>query len=273
MASNKEYGYARISTAKQSIDRQIRNIKAAFPAAIIIQEAYTGTKVEGRKEFEKLLRQAQKEAAQGVKVSIIFDSVSRMSRNAEEGITLYQDLFAQGIELVFLKEPHINTSVYKEAIEKQIDTVATGDAATDELMAAITNGINRYMMRLAEKQIEIAFFESAKEVEDLHQRTKEGLETARLNGKQIGLAPGTKLTTKKSVASKKIIVKHSKDFNGSLDDSEVMTLTGLARNTYYKYKREIREAESQTCETCKYLDECPEEYKQEQPNWCENWEA
>jgi len=34
------YGYCRISTAKQSIDRQIRNIKAEYPTAHIVQEAY-----------------------------------------------------------------------------------------------------------------------------------------------------------------------------------------------------------------------------------------
>lgn len=238
----KEYGYARISRKKQSIDRQIRNIKAAFPAAHIVQEAFTGTKVEGRKEFEKLLKQAKKEAAQGVKVIIIFDSVSRMSRNAEDGIRIYKELFACGIELVFLKEPHINTSVYKDAIEKQIETVETGDAATDELMAAITQGINRYMMRLAERQIELAFSQSAKEVEDLHQRTKEGLETARLAGKQIGGVKGRKLNVKKAAATKEIIRRHSQDFEGTLTDAECMKLCGVARNTYYKYKKEMREA-------------------------------
>ena len=30
-------------------------------------------------------------------------------------------------------------------------------------------------------------------------------------------------------------------FGGTLDDVECMKLTGLARNTYYKYKRQIRE--------------------------------
>ena len=39
-----------------------------------------------------------------------------------------------------------------------------------------------------------------------------------------------------------MIALHSKDFNGSLNDVEVMKLTGLARNTYYKYKRELRES-------------------------------
>lgn len=40
------YGYARISRPQQSIDRQVRNIKAYSPNAIIIQEAYTGTKMD-----------------------------------------------------------------------------------------------------------------------------------------------------------------------------------------------------------------------------------
>ncbi len=79
----------------------------------------------------------------------MFDSVSRMSRNAAEGFELYQELLQRGVELVFLKEAHIDTSVYKEAAEKQISAVQTGDAATDELMAAIIAGINTYMLRLA----------------------------------------------------------------------------------------------------------------------------
>jgi ACT domain-containing protein len=36
-------------------------------------------------------------------------------------------------------------------------------------------------------------------------------------------------------------LKHSKDFNGTLADADVMKLTGLARNTYYKYKKELKE--------------------------------
>lgn len=51
-------------------------------------------------------------------------------------------------------------------------------------------GINNYFKRLAEKQIRIAFEQAQKEVDDLHQRTREGIETARLNGKQIGQKRG-----------------------------------------------------------------------------------
>lgn len=222
-----EYGYARKSTPKQSIDRQIRNIRAVYPNAVILQETYTGTKID-RKEWNKLYK-AAKEGD-----TIIFDSVSRMSRNAAEGFEAYEALYNRGVNLVFLKEPHINTEVFKNAIAVSVPMTGTN-------IDYILEGINKYLMAIAKEQIRLAFEQSEKEVEDLHQRTKEGLETARLNGKQIGLAKGTKLTTKKSIAAKEQIIKYSKEFDGTLDDTAVIKLTGLARNTYYKYKREIKE--------------------------------
>lgn len=220
------YGYCRISTHKQNIERQIRNIRKEYPKAIIYQEIYTGTKTDGRKKWEQLRRIIQKGDI------IVFDSVSRMSRNAAEGFTTYQELFESGIELVFLKEPHINTAVYKKALNNHIAMTGT---KTDIILKAI----NEYLMELAKEQIIIAFEQAEKEVTDLHQRTKEGIETARLNGKQIGQRPGAKLTTKKSIAAKADIRKYSKDFDGSLNDLECMRMIGIARNTYYKYKREL----------------------------------
>ena len=49
------YGYCRISTPRQNIERQVRNIRTEYPDAIIIKEIYTGTKIHERKEFEKLI--------------------------------------------------------------------------------------------------------------------------------------------------------------------------------------------------------------------------
>ena len=165
--------------------------------------------------------------------TIIFDSVSRMSGNAEEGFAAYEELFNRGVNLVFLKEPHINTDTYKKALENNVQLTGSN-------VDYILEGVNRYLMELAKEQIRLAFEQSEKEVEDLHQRTREGIETARLNGKQIGRKKDAKITTKKSLAAKEIIRKHSRDFNGTLSDVEVMQLTGLSRNTYYKYKRELK---------------------------------
>lgn len=228
----KVYGYARKSRQKQSIDRQIRNIKALYPAAVIIEETFTGTTIE-RKEWKKLFKAVQDGD------TIIFDSVSRMSRNAEEGFEAYEALYNRGVSLVFLKEPHINTDTFRNALSTAIPMTGTS-------VDYILQGVNKYLMTLAKEQIRLAFEQAEKEVEDLHQRTKEGIETARLAGKQIGQKEGAKLTTKKSIAAKEVIKKYSKEFDGTLSDIDVMKLTGLSRNTYYKYKREMKSGDPMT---------------------------
>lgn len=224
----KIYGYARISTHKQNIERQVRNIKAAYSTAIIIKEIYTGTKFQGRNELNKLLRLVKNGDY------LVFDSVSRMSRNAEEGFLLYEELFYKGIELVFLKEPHINTEVYHKAISNRIQLTGT---KADIILEAV----NRYLMELAKEQIRIAFEQAEKEVQDLKQRTREGVEVARLSGKQIGSKKGTKIVTKKSMEAKAKIRKFSRDFDGTLSDSDCIRLIGISRGSYYKYKRDMRE--------------------------------
>lgn len=221
------YGYTRISRPKQSIERQIRNIKQSYPDAIIIEEVFTRTTLN-RKEWQKLFKKVKEGD------TIVFDSVSRMSGNAEEGVAAYEELYNRGVSLVFLKEPHINTDTYKQTLNSLISMTGTD-------VDFILDGINKYLMALAKAQVRIAFEQSEKEVIDLHQRTREGIETARLNGKQIGGIKGKSLTTKKSIKAKAEIEKYSKDFNGTLLDVDVMKITGLSRNTYYKYKRELKE--------------------------------
>lgn len=222
------YGYARISTSKQSIDRQIRNIKAYCPAAVIVQEAYTGTKID-RDQWNKLTHKLR------AGDTIIFDSVSRMSRNADDGYAAYEGLFQKGVDLVFLKEPHINTETFKAALAVALPMTGTS-------VDFILEGVNKYLLALAREQIKIAFDQAEKEVADLHQRTREGIETARLSGKQIGRRKGERLITKKSIEAKATIKKHSVDFGGSLPDCDLIRLTGLSRNTYYKYKKELKAA-------------------------------
>ena len=136
----KIYGYCRISTQKQNIERQIRNILKEFPNAIIIQEIFSASNFQGRKELEKLLRVIQSGD------TIIFDSVSRMSHNSNEGFALYEQLYHQGVNLVFLKEPHINTETYRKTLqEKKINlNLNSGDEATDKLMQSILEALNDY---------------------------------------------------------------------------------------------------------------------------------
>jgi len=220
------YGYCRVSTMKQSIERQIRNIKAEYPDALIVTDEYTGTRLD-RPGWLKLYKKLNPGD------TVVFDQVSRMSRDADEGFRIYEELYNKGVNLIFLKERHIDTQTYKKALESGVPLTGTN-------VDFILEGVNKYLLSLAKEQIRLAFDQAEKEVEDLHQRTREGIETARLNGKQIGQPKGAKLVTKKSLKTKEIILKRSKDFNGDLSDVEMMKLTGVARGTFYKYKRELK---------------------------------
>lgn len=227
------YSYCRVSTQRQKLDRQIHNVLSSYPTAIMKTEHFTGTTTARPiwEQLKKVLREGD---------TVVFDSVSRMSRNAEEGFADYELLFKMGVNLVFLKEPHINTEVYKQSMAKALDIeVNTGNNAVDEYFAGNIELINRLLMRLAEQQIILAFETAQKEVDDLHQRISEGIRESKANGTKIGLAKGTTLTTKKSIECKRIIQMHSKDFGGSLTADEVMKLCGCSRNSYFKYRREL----------------------------------
>lgn len=232
---NNLYGVCRVSTKKQNVQRQIRNIHQHYPDAIIVQDKYTGTKIEGRENFNKLLDVIKPGD------TLIFDSVSRMSRNADEGCELYEKLFNNKINLIFLHESHINTDAYRKTLDNQIKIhLSTGDVATDTFINAIIEALNRFTIELAKNHIREAFEQAENEVTTLRRATKGGLATAKLENKQIGQKKGVTLITKKSKIAKEQIIKYSKDFNGSLSDIDCIKLLEIAHNTFYKYKRELK---------------------------------
>lgn len=223
------YGYCRISNPKQSIERQKRNILAAYPDAVLIEEEYTGRTFSGRKRFEKLMKTVQ------AGDTIVFDSVSRLSRNAQEGSETYLQLFNAGVQLVFLKEHNIDTAVYRNALSQRIEKVQTGKQSTDRLVNGMLELLNAFTADLAKEQIEISFWQAEKEVSDLRQRTREGLLTAKLSGRQLGLPKGSSVTTKKEKAAAPLIRKYSRRFEGQLNDQETAKQIGISRQTVAKY--------------------------------------
>lgn len=110
----------------------------------------------------------------------MFDEVSRMSRNAKEGFEDYKTLYDMGVNLVFLKERHIDTDNFRQALQSKVSMTGTD-------VDIILSAVNEYMMKLAERQIEIAFQTAQAEVDYLHQRTSEGVRKAQAAGKQISL--------------------------------------------------------------------------------------
>ena len=222
----KIYGYVRISTKKQSLTRQIENISKYEPKVIIIEEIFSGT-TSNRPKW-KALKTKLKDGD-----TIIFDSVSRMSRNALEGIEEYEKLVELGVKLIFLKEGYINSELYQNQLKG-----FAGIKTKDKDLEPLFKGIKETLTNLARKQIIIAFNQSEKEVEDLRQRTKEALALKKSKGIKLGHNK-KKLITKKSIERKELIKKMSKRFLGNMNDKEVIETIGMARHSFYKYIKEL----------------------------------
>ena len=230
-------GYARVSTPTQKLSRQIDNLKKAYPDIVIIQETYSG-KTQNRPKWQKLLRQCRA----GNVSKLVFDEVSRFSRNAEEAIKEYKELYELGIELEFIKEPHINSEVYRQASQRQInvDTSAM-DADTAHLLNTVIEGLNDYLLAVAEKQIRLAFERAQAERELLSKRTSEGLKQAKLMGSKVGRQKGERLETRKKKRAVKIIRQHYKLLGGELTATQCFLLCQVTKSTFYRYINEMRE--------------------------------
>ena len=198
-----------------------------YPDAIIVEEVYTGRFLT-RPEWEKLYKAVK----QGD--TIVFDEVSRMCRNAEEGVKVYKELYKRGVELVFLKERHINTSVYKESLSYSLKPIG------EEIADVYIEATNKVLLILAEKQIKLAFEGAESEIKFLKQRTREGLAQAKLNGKQVGQVKGATYKTRRGEEIKQKILANSRDFGkGKLNDVQCIKILGIGNNTFYKYKKEL----------------------------------
>ena len=93
---------------------------------------------------------------------------------------------------------------------------------------------------LAKQQIEIAFDQAQKEVDDLHNRVAEGMRVANA-GKRISESrKGKKYPRAKTKEIENAILTLSKDFNGTLNDKQVAKLAGTSIATYYRVKKELR---------------------------------
>jgi len=233
------YAYCRVSTKKQDIQRQINNIQAhyAIPPDHIIREIYTGKEMH-RPEWMKL--RSTLESGD----TIVFDSVSRMSRNAEEGIADYMELYNSGIELVFLNEPHIDTAKYREADTKakeqaiHID-VETGNQMIDKLLTALQDWINEFMLYSVSRDIQIEFEKAEAEIENLSQRTSDGMKAKGASKKISEARNGKKYRTVKSLQNRIVILQRSARFGGTLNDVDIAKIQEISPRTVWRYSVEM----------------------------------
>lgn len=90
------FGYARVSTEQQNLDRQL-DLLVAHGVDMIYNEKMTGTKKE-RPELTKLLDRMT------AGDTVVIESLSRLGRSTKDLIELVELFEARGVQLVSLKE-------------------------------------------------------------------------------------------------------------------------------------------------------------------------
>lgn len=96
------FGYARVSTAEQSLDSQLDSLKAAG-AEEIIQEKITGTKAD-RPELNRLLDKLRKDDV------IVITDLTRLSRSTKDLFNLVEQIENKGANIKSLKENWLDTT-------------------------------------------------------------------------------------------------------------------------------------------------------------------
>lgn len=237
----KVYGYVRVSTKKQSEQMQLDAIHAFSRIDKMYSDKFTGT-TSNRDDFIKLVKQVDDDIKNGEQVTIIFYSVSRMSRNSSEGIEQYFNWYDRGVNLVFLNERHIDTAVYRKAVNNAISLHIKSDKeSANKFLNTMIYAMNELQRDIAKEQIELAFIQAEKEVQDLHKRTSDGMRASGAAAKIRQARTGKTYTTAKELDTRISMLECLKDFGGQQNLKRFAEDKGLSRTTVYKYFTAIQE--------------------------------
>jgi DNA invertase Pin-like site-specific DNA recombinase len=179
------FGYARVSTIDQNLDRQPDKLKE-YCIDKLFNEKVTGTKKE-RPELTKMIEQLR----EGDKV--VIESLSRLGRSTKHLIDLMEQFNEMGVHLISLKE--------------NIDTTTP----TGKLVFNIFASISQFERDL------------------ISERTKEGLSSARLRGRNGGRPKKENSSIKKAIK-----LYNSKEYS----IKEITDMTGVSKPTLYRYLKE-----------------------------------
>ena len=210
------YGYARVSSREQNLDRQIAALlDAGVEERNIFKEKKSGKNFQDREEYKKLLE------VLNVGDTIILTELDRLGRNMIEIEKEYQRLVVgRGCHLKFIKEDFLSTT-------------SSGD---NPLFKDVVQPILLKLMGYMAQREREKTLQRQRDAYNNMQRDEKGRLIAK-NGKVIGRQ--AKYNSLKE-DEKKLI----KDWiNGKISCLRVSKILTISRPTLYKIKREYLEEE------------------------------
>ncbi|MCE4052132.1 recombinase family protein [Bacillus sp. Au-Bac7] len=197
------FGYARVSTVDQNLDRQIKELEQ-YGCERIYQEKASG------KDFTRPVFQEMRDKMRFGDVLVVHD-LTRFGRNKNEIMNEWKKLIDDEIDIVVLNMPILDTRKYKEL------------EGIGQLVSDIVLSLLSWMAEEDRKRIRVA--------------QREGIAIAKTKGKYKG---GERIYHKDAKGKNKIIydeIVRSLQANESVQD--IHNKTAVSRNTIYKIKKEI----------------------------------
>ena len=188
------YGYARVSTTAQNLDRQLDELtKLGIDENHIYTDKESGKDFD-RKNYKKLVRKLKPG-------DILFTkSIDRLGRNYNMVLDEWRFLTKEkGVDIVVIDMPLLDTRI---------------------------EGKNLVGKFIADVVLQVLSFVTENERETMRQRQSEGIRMARLRGVRFG-RPSVAVPQ-----NFKTIVDSYK--NGEITSSKAVQLSGLTRGTFYR---------------------------------------
>lgn len=104
MADNKQFGYARVSTQEQNLDRQIDALKGAGCQEIFFEKVSGVKKDSERPELQRLLSYLREGD------TVIISELTRLSRSTKDLFVLVEQIHSKGANIKSLKENWLDTT-------------------------------------------------------------------------------------------------------------------------------------------------------------------
>lgn len=201
--SNLIFGYARVSSKTQNLSRQVQELKE-FGCDRIYEEMQSG------KDFERPIYKKMRSTMRFDDVLVVHD-LSRFGRNKKEIKNEWEALVKDGIGIVVLNMPILDTRKYKEL-------EGVGQLVSDLVLTLLAWMVEEERTRIRTAQ-------------------REGIEIARKQGKFRG---GKKKYHKEANGKDRLLYDEVvRCLNENISIMDIHRKTGLSRNTIYSIKRDV----------------------------------
>ena len=158
----------------------------------------------------------------GYRTRVVLDSPDQIAHDYEEFINTYIDLYEHDIWLAFYRSPYLDTDNIISLCTIFMDKFSISN---EHVSAVLRNQYDVYL----------------KNRSDYRNEKNKSVTEARRIRELTGTQEENELRRANAF---KIIEEQSKDFGGTLSDVEIMKKLDIGRNTYYRYKRQLKKQSS-----------------------------